>query len=154
MAIFGLLLLLAAAGLAVEAVVQNTASINVDAVGETFSLSPGWLFVAGIATGAVAMLGLSMLVAGMTRARRRRSALANTQSSVQDLEAERNRLAVELERERSARTAATVGSRRHDGRAVHDESAEIDLADERHSEPPDHRREPVGSGRRGLFRRH
>lgn len=41
MAILGLLLLLAAGGLAVDVVVQNTSSISVDAVGQTFSLSPG-----------------------------------------------------------------------------------------------------------------
>lgn len=170
MAILGLLLLLSAAGLALDVVVQNTSSISVDAVGETFSLSPGWLFVAGMATGVIAVLGGSMLVAGMARARRRRSALVNSRSSVQDLQAERDRLAVELERERAARTATTVGPRRHNGPAVHDdEAAVIDLADERHSEPASgdyaavpgaagrepavDRREPVESGRRGLFHR-
>jgi hypothetical protein len=156
--ILGLLLLLSAAGLAVEAVVQNTLPVSVDAVGQTFSLSPGWLFVAGMAAGVIAVLGVSLLVTGTARARRRRSALVNTRSSVQELQAERDRLAVELERERAARTTTTVG-RRHDGPTVHDDrSAVIDLADERRSEPasgddaPD-RREPVGSGRRGLFHR-
>jgi outer membrane murein-binding lipoprotein Lpp len=144
-AILGLLLVLAVGGLAVDVVVQNTSSISVDAMGQTFSLSPGWLFVAGVAAGVIALLGVSMLVAGMTRARRRRSALVDTRSSVQDLQAERDRLAVELERERSARKTA--------------KSAEIDLADERHPEPASRdydadRREPVESGpRRGLFHR-
>lgn len=154
MAILGLLLLLSAAGLAVNVVVQNTSSISVDAVGEAFSLSPGWLFVAGVATGVIAMLGVSMLVAGMARARRRRSALVNSRSSVQDLQAERDRLAVELERERATRTDTTVGPRRHTGSAVHDDEAEeIDLADERRPEPAADRRDTVDSGRRGLFHR-
>ena len=152
MAILGLLLLLSAAGLSVDVVVQNTSSISVDAVGQTFDLSPGWLFVAGMATGVIAMLGVSMLVAGMARAKRRRSALVNSRSSVEDLQAERDRLAVQLERERAARTASTDGPRRHDGPAAHDDKAEvIDLADERH--PAADRREPVESGRRGLFQR-
>jgi hypothetical protein len=169
MAILGLLLLLSAAGLAVDMVVENNVSSSVDALGETFSLTPGWLFVAGVATGVIAMLGVSMLVAGMARARRRRSALVDTRSSVQDLQAERDRLAVELERERAARTATTVGPRRHDGPAHGDDEAGlIDLADERHPERdsedyagvPDatdrhagDRREAVESGRRGLFQR-
>jgi hypothetical protein len=163
-AILGLLLLLAAGGLAVDVVLQNASSISVDAVGATFSISPGWLFVAGLATGAIAMLGVSLIVAGMARARRRRSSLVNSRSSVQDLQAERDRLAVQLERERAARTATTAGPRRNDGPAVHDDqSAVIDLADERHSEPASEdyaavpggadRREPVESGRRGLFHR-
>jgi hypothetical protein len=151
MAILGLLLLLSAAGLAVEIVVQNTSSISVDAVGETFSLSPGWLFVAGMAAGVIAMLGVSMLVAGMARARRRRSALVNSRSSVQGLEAERDRLAGELERERAGRTSTTTNPR-HNGPAVHDDdSAVIDLSDERH--PAADRPEPVESCRRGLFHR-
>lgn len=159
MAILGLLLLLAAGGLAVDVVVQNTSSINVDAVGQTFSLSPGWLFVAGVATGVIALLGVGMLFAGMARARRRRSALVNTRSSVEELQAERDRLAVELERERAARTTTTVGASRHDERAVRDDrSAEIDLADERHAERTSaddaaDRREPIETGRRGLFHR-
>ena len=162
MAILGLLLLLAAGGLAVDVVLQNTSSTSVEAAGATFSMSLGWLFVAGLATGVIAILGVRMLVAGVARARRRRSDFVNSRSSVQDLQAERDRLAVQLERERAARTANTVGSQRHDGPAVHDDdkNAEIDLADERHPEPasedyagvPD-RREPVESGRRGLFHR-
>lgn len=160
MAILGLLLLLAAGGLAVDMVVQNTSSISVDAVGQTFSLSPGWLFVAGAAAGAIALLGLSMLVGGMTRARRRRSTLRNTRSSVQDLQDERDRLAVELERERAGRTTTTVGARRNDDRALRDDnSGEIDLADERHARTTTSgddvadRREPIETGRRGLFHR-
>jgi hypothetical protein len=159
-AILGLLLLLAAGGLAVDMVVQNTSSISVDAVGQTFSLSPGWLFVAGVAAGAIALLGLSMLVGGVTRARRRRSTLRNTRSSVQELQDERDRLAVELERERAGRTTATVGARRNDDRALHDDnSGEIDLADERHARTTTSgdyvadRREPIETGRRGLFHR-
>jgi hypothetical protein len=148
MAILGLLLLLAGAGLAVDVVVQNTSSISVDAVGETFSLRPGWLFVAGMATGVIAVLGMGMLIAGMARARRRRGALVNSRTSVQDLQAERDRLAVALERERAARTSTTVGSRPSGSAVRDDESAVIDLADERHSE-----REPIESGRRGLFHR-
>jgi hypothetical protein len=158
MAILGLLLLLSAVGLTVDVVWQNTASISVDALGQTISLSPGWLFVAGVGTGAIGLLGVSMLVAGMARARRRRAALVESRSSLESLQAERDRLAVELERERA--------------RVSDEEGAVIDLDDERRAEPTpadyaavpsaagrepavDRRHEPVESGRHGLFsRRH
>lgn len=169
MAILGLLLLVCAAGLAVNVVLENTSSINVDVLGASYSLSPGWLFVAGIATGVIGLLGASILVAGMTRARRRRAALAESSSSVEYLQAERDRLAVELERERSARTPATANTGRHEGRDRRDDdSSVIDLGDERRSErtgddytparsaereTTSDRRDPVESGRHGLFHR-
>ena len=147
MAILGLLLLLAVGGLAVDVVLQNTSSISVEAVGATFSMSPGWLFVAGLATGAIGLLGLSLLVAGTTRARRRRAVLAESRTNLQELQAERDRLAVELERQRSARTSPVVG----------DDSPVIDLDEERRPVPrsDDQVDVDVESGRHGLFsRRH
>ncbi len=53
MAVLGLLLLLSAAGLAADVVRRNTASIDVEALGQTFSLRSGWRFAAGAATGAI-----------------------------------------------------------------------------------------------------
>ena len=145
MAILGLLLLLAAAGLAVDVVVQNTSSISVEAVGATFSMSPGWLFVAVIATGVIGLLGVRLLVAGITRARRRRASFAESRTSLQELQAERDRLAVELERQRSGRTSA----------AVDDDSPVIDLDEERRPLPRSDDDVHVESGRHGLFsRRH
>jgi hypothetical protein len=152
MAILGLLLILASAGLAVDVVLRNTLSMSVDALGESYMLSPGWLFVAGVATGVIGLLGVSLLAAGMTRARRRRAAIADSRNSVQDLQAERDRLAVELERARAGRSTA------HD-----DEPREIDLGDERRADTSGDyaaernaagdRRETVESGRHGLFHR-
>lgn len=173
MAILGLLLLLAAAGLAVDVVVQNSASISVEAIGATFSMRPGWLFVAGLATGVIGMVGVSLLVAGITRARRRRAVLAESRRNLQGLQAERDRLAVELERQRAAGKATTGRTRADDRRAKGDDDpAVIDLDEERRpartsddydavartggpETSDDPRHEPVGSGRHGLFsRRH
>ena len=50
MAVLGLLLLLSAVGLSLDVVFQNTSSISVDTLGQTFTLSSGWLFVAGVIT--------------------------------------------------------------------------------------------------------
>jgi len=167
MAILGLLLLLSVAGLAVDVVLQNTSSISVDAVGLNLSLSPGWLFVAGIATGVIGLLGATMLVAGTARARRRRAALAESKSSLEGLQAERDRLAAELERERFGRTSTTAGPE-HSGHPVHnDQSAVIDLYDGPDPASDDYatvpsaagrevtasRDEPVEAGRHSLFHR-
>jgi hypothetical protein len=87
---------------------------------------------------------------------------------VEYLQAERDRLAVELERERSRRNPATAGAGRHEGRDRDDGSAVIDLGDERRSEQTSGdydpvrsaerettaaRRDSVESGRHGLFHR-
>src|ERR1700694_3703144 len=104
MAVLGLLLLLSAVGLSLDVVFQNTSSISVDALGQTFTVSSGWLFVAGVITGAVGLLGVSLLLGGMAGARRRRVALARSRGDSRDLQADRDRLAAELDRERAGRT--------------------------------------------------
>lgn len=117
MVVLGLLLLLAAVGVGADVAIKNTASIDVNAFGQTFSLSPGWLFVVGAVTGAVALLGLSMMLTGGARARRRRRSLAETRSSVGELQADRDRLAEEVERERAARVSAEQAASAHTRRA-------------------------------------
>ena len=168
MAVLGLFLLLAAAGLTLDVVFQNTSSISVDAVGQSFTLSSGWLFVAGVATGAIGLIGVSMLMAGLGRAKSRRAALAESRSTMQGLQADRDRLAEELDRERDDRTSTTPASRRRDQAAG---ANEIDLASEQpraESSPSEYAavpnaegrepdaangHEPVESGRHGIFRR-
>jgi hypothetical protein len=100
MILLGLMLILAAGGLTLDVVIQNTASINVDALGQTFILSPGWLFVAGVIAGAVALLGVTMILGSVARARRRRNALAG-----------------DLYHERAARTSTPDGALDTRGRA-------------------------------------
>ena len=107
MAILGLLLLLAAAGLTVDVVIQNTSSINVDSLGQTLTLSSGWLFVAAVVTGAVGLLGVTMLSDSRARAHGRRVALAESQGAAHGLQTKRDRLFRELDHERAGR-ASTV----------------------------------------------
>jgi hypothetical protein len=109
MAVVGLILFLAAGGLTLDVVVQNTSSINVNALGQTFTLSPGWLFVTGLVAGAVALLAVTMMVGGLARSHRRRVVLAETRGTVQDLQAERDQLAGDLYHERAARTSTPDG---------------------------------------------
>ena len=164
MAILGLLLLLAATGLTLDVVFQNTASINVDAVGQTFTLSSGWLFVAAVATGAVGLLGVTMVLGGIARARHRRAILAESRGSAQDLQTDRDRLAAELDRERAGRTS-TSSAPVSPGTvtAPDDTPAAVDLAREERgagsapTEDPAQAdadgREPVAAGRHGIFHR-
>jgi hypothetical protein len=113
MAVLGLLLVLAAAGLTVDVVLQNASSINVGALGQTVGVSPGWLFVAGVFTGVAVLLGMTLLVLGMTRARRRRVALTESRGAAKNLRLERDHLAGELYHERSARASTRQAPSQH-----------------------------------------
>jgi hypothetical protein len=149
MVVLGLLLLLSVAGLVTDVVWRNTESIDAEVLGQTFSLTSGWLFAAGAGTGVIGLLGISMLVAGMRRARRRRAAVAESRNNLQGLQSERDRLAVELERERAGRTAATAGGRRAAGPGGRDgEPDVIDLGDERQAQPRLFHRRTEDSARR------
>jgi len=108
MAILGLLLLFAAGGLTLDVVLQNTSSINIDAVGQTFTISTGGLFLAAVITGAVGLLGVTMLLAGVARARRRRLAVAESRGASHDLQTDRDRLAAELDLERAGHTSTPL----------------------------------------------
>jgi hypothetical protein len=163
MAVLGLLLLLAATGLTLDVVFQNTSSINVDAVGQTFTLSPGWLFVAAVITGAVGLLGATMILGGMTRGRRRRLALAESRGTSQELQTDRDRLAAELDRERAGRTSTPSAPSPQDAAAAQDDGRTVDLtSQERGADPTPgedpaqaavDEREPVAAGRHGFFHR-
>jgi hypothetical protein len=159
MAVLGLLLLLSAAGLTLDVVVQNSASINVDVLGQTFSVSPGWLFAAGAAAGAVGLLGVILVVGGVRRARRRRVALADSRGTVQALRSDRDRLAAELDQERADRTSTSATPLQPRGAPLDGTSGEPgDLASTVPSSNSDPAAlpgggEPVAVGRHGLLHR-
>ena len=162
MAVLGLLLLLSAAGLSLDVAFQNTSSISVDALGQTFTLSPGWVFVAGVISGAVGLLGVTMLMGGMARARRRRVALAESRGSSEVLQADRDRLAAELDHERAGRTSTTPAHLKH-STAAPESGPAVDPGSEQlrtGSAPTEDAavadaddREPVAPGRHGIFHR-
>src|SRR5690242_5230658 len=73
MVVLGLLLLLASGALTVGVVLDNTDAVSVAAYGQTASdLTLGGLFLAGAVTGAIAILGITMILAGLSRGRARR----------------------------------------------------------------------------------
>jgi hypothetical protein len=164
MAVLGLLLLLSAVGLSLDVVFQNTSSISVDALGQTFTLSAGWLFVAGVITGAVGLFGVKLLLGGMARARRRRVALAESRGTSEELQADRDRLAAELDHERAGRTSTTPAPSQHRAAAARENGpAAVDLAGEERragSAPTEDAaladaagRKPVAAGRHSIFHR-
>jgi hypothetical protein len=109
MLLLGLILIIAAAGVSIDVVLKNTSALDVSAFGQTFSTTPGWLFVAGLAAGAVGVLGVLLMTGGIGRARQRRATLKDlkqTHGTTEQLQAERDRLAAELEAERTRREPA------------------------------------------------
>jgi Mg2+/citrate symporter len=86
---------------------SNTDPISAEAFGLSLSnVSLGGFFIAGVITGALAVLALGMLLGGAARKRRKRAALkreVRTARGEQETLAERNaRLEAELERERTS----------------------------------------------------
>jgi len=94
----------------------------------------GTLYLAGIVTAAVFLLGLRLITAGIARSRRRRlerkRAANETRGTTQELKAENERLAKKLEEERKARESAQTSAYPSEG-----ESARTGHADQpRHAD--------------------
>ncbi|MDQ6875277.1 MAG: hypothetical protein M3042_09495, partial [Actinomycetota bacterium] len=115
MLILGLLLLVAAGVLTAGMLIDNNkADIRPDIFGYHLpTLTAGELFVVGVATGVVAILGLMLLLSGMRRGSRRRRQVRTERRSKQQREAELQeenaRLARELDQQRRAQGAARPG---------------------------------------------
>ena len=110
MVVLGLLLLLASGVLTVGVVLDSTDAASASAFGQSATgLTGGGLFLAGVITGAVAILGLTMVLAGASRGRARRAA---RKREMRDAVDERETLAEENERLRreleTSRTDAAV----------------------------------------------
>jgi len=110
MLLLGLLLMVGCVALAVDAVVQNTATMHAVAFNQPISgLSLGALFVAGAVVGLLFALGLALFTGGIGRVSRRRRerrlAEQNT-AEAELLRAENARLERELAAERNGDTGA------------------------------------------------
>ena len=115
----GLLLLAAAAIVALVGVLANVGGAH--QLNSDFNLfgyhlhgSTGQLLLIGVIVGAVGMLGLTMLLAGLGRGFSRRVTtrreLKQTRRQADSLHEERQTLAYQLEQERTARMAAEQGA--------------------------------------------
>jgi len=102
--LIGLLLIGVAAGFTVDVFLQNAHDVDVDVLGRTFTVGPGWIVIAGIVALATFMIGARLLVLGTRRARRRRAILRGAESAAR----ERDLLTQRLAAERKVEDAATV----------------------------------------------
>ena len=125
MAIIGFLLVLLAVALVIGVVIDNNVQVVFDVFGTTVDdLTVAGLFVAGVLTGLLAVLGLWMMKVGAARSRRRRldrrEERERERSSIEQLALEREQLAEEkaqleaqLQRERGrAATRPSEADRR------------------------------------------
>ncbi|MFL6137705.1 MAG: hypothetical protein ACJ74O_07900 [Frankiaceae bacterium] len=103
MAVVGILLALCAAAYLADVAVTNSLDSQLSMFGSTLTgLTNGRVALIGAAAGFVLALGVAMAVAGLSRRARRRR---QHQAALSRQRAETERLAAELERERSARRA-------------------------------------------------
>jgi uncharacterized integral membrane protein len=138
MVVLGLLLLLASGALTVGVVMQNTDTVSVAAFDQTASgLTIGGLFLAGVVTGAIAILGLTMILAGASRRRARRIGLKRQMRDVRD---ERETLA-----EENARLRDELAATRSESPAYIDNTVYPEDTVGRHAD--------TDTERRGLFNR-
>ena len=110
MVLIGLLLMLGCIALAVDAVVQNTATMHAIAFNQPITdLTLGGLFIAGAVAGLLFALGLAMFTGGLGRAarRRRERRLAEQNTAEADqLRAENARLEQQLAAENNGDSTA------------------------------------------------
>ena len=106
MVLIGLLLIGVAAGFTVDVFLQNAHDVDLDVLGHTFTVAPGWIVIAGIVALAIFVIGARLVARGTRRSRRRRSMLRGAESAAR----ERDQLTLQLavERERRDENAATV----------------------------------------------
>jgi len=111
--LIGLLLIGVAAGFTVDVFLQNAHDVDVDVLGHTFTVNPGWIVVAGIVALAIFMIGARLVALGTRRARRRRYIIRSAASAAK----ERDQLTQQLaaERERKDDDAATLDQSRYQG---------------------------------------
>lgn len=107
MILLGLLLMAGCAALAVDAVIQNGHAIHAIAFNQPIThLSLGAMFVAGTVVGLLFALGLLMFTGGVGRAgrkrRERKLAAREAQAETEALREHNDRLAAQLERERTS----------------------------------------------------
>ena len=136
MIVLGLLLLLAATGLSFAAIQANRGVFDdsagvVGLLGYSTQVTIGEVFLAGAAAGALALLGLVMMIGGLGRSARRRAAARRElrRHNEQAREAQRRDQAQAAEQAKQERAAA-----RAQRRAAAEEQASQPQAEEREEE--------------------
>lgn len=109
MVALGLVLLVLATIFTLGTVFTNGQEATAEVFGISLSgVSVGGLFLAGVVTGAIALLGLFLLLGGTVRQRHKAVERKRARGTTGDLKQENSRLQSELEQERTARAAQPV----------------------------------------------
>ncbi len=112
MVVLGLLLLAASVGIGGYIAAINTDSLTFEAFGQTYASSMYEFFLCGAVLGALAVLGLWMVAAGLRHSRRRhvedKEVVIQTRSRVDELEDENAQLRDELGRQRDVTDTAAM----------------------------------------------
>ncbi|MCW2680679.1 MAG: hypothetical protein JWM62_2080 [Frankiales bacterium] len=124
MIVLGLILLVLCLVLGAGIVLSNTDSLSAEAFGVSLSnVSIGGLFLAGTAVGALAMLGLGLMLVGAARKRtkklRMKREVHHVRSEQEVLAEENARLQAELEQERTAESQGSLAADGTDTRGKH-----------------------------------
>lgn len=136
MAVLGLFLLIVAGVVTTAMVLQNTDASRASVFGQAVHASLGGLFLAGVVTGAIALLGLTLMLAGARRRRARRNGLKR---QVREAHGERESLTEENARLQRELEASRSGTRQ----AYPATDTTTDTTTET----------TTGTGTRGLFKR-
>jgi Mg2+/citrate symporter len=120
MVLLGLVLLIAATALTLAVVLPNGADVQAEAFNVSLdNVSVGGLFLVGVVTGIVGLLGLGLAIGGLTRRRRKRAAakheVEHAQTKAHSLAEENARLQQQLERERTTSPSGTPAGWHGDG---------------------------------------
>ncbi|MDT7538314.1 MAG: hypothetical protein QOI82_1899 [Actinomycetota bacterium] len=130
MVVLGLLLLLGAGALTAAVVLANTDAVAIVAFGHSATgLTIGGLFLAGAITGAIAILGVTMMLAGLSRRRARRVGLKREMRDARD---ERETLAEENARLRDELAASRSTTYADDAAVYPDDTVGRHSDTERH----------------------
>jgi ABC-type multidrug transport system fused ATPase/permease subunit len=128
MVALGLFLLVLSGALTAAMVLQNTDSSSASVLGQAFTGTTGTLFLAGVITGVVGLLGVLLMIGGLSRRRRRSSGLKQQvqaeRGEKETLAEENARLQRELEQTRSGSDSigaeeAAAGRHAERGRLFH-----------------------------------
>jgi hypothetical protein len=103
MVLIGLFLVVVAAGFTADVFLENHHHVDMDVLGRTVTVTPGWIVLAGIIALAVFVIGARLLALGVRRARHRKAALRSAESATR----ERDELVQQLTAEREAREEIT-----------------------------------------------
>jgi hypothetical protein len=83
---------------------QNSDGVDLDVLGRSMTIRPGWIVVAGIAALALFILGARLVALGVGRARRHKSMLRDAEVAAR----ERDHLAQQLAAQRGHNTEGTT----------------------------------------------